>query len=66
MENKRYLTWDDLGDLYELHTNKSARILPLDRVFDWALKNQNKLGIKYEEKTGMLYFAKEDKNEEPH
>ena len=60
MENKRYLTWDDIADLFTEHTGQSARVLPLDKVFEWAKRNQNKLGIRYEEKTGQLFFVEKN------
>jgi len=60
---REYLTWDDLADLYELHTKRIARILPMEKVFEWAVNNKDKLGIEYEEETGRLYYKGGKKNE---
>jgi hypothetical protein len=36
----RYLTWDDLAVLYKKETGRSAKILPMDQVFNWAAKTE--------------------------
>ena len=31
------LTWDDVADFYKKKTGRTARTLPMDKVYDWAL-----------------------------
>ena len=33
---KKYLTWDDLADLYKERTGGRARIKPMDEIYEWA------------------------------
>ncbi len=41
--NKRnkYLTWDDLADLYHKRTGGQARVKPMDIIFEWATTQQD-------------------------
>ena len=32
------LTWDDLADLYNEKTGGRARTMPMDTIYDWAIK----------------------------
>lgn len=37
------LLWDELADEYDkYHSNRKARTLPMDHVFEWAEKKQDK------------------------
>lgn len=36
MATQSTLTWDDLADFYKRKTGASARIKPMDEIFDWA------------------------------
>ena len=30
------LTWDELADVYKKETGRTARIQPMDTIFEWA------------------------------
>ena len=30
------LTWDQLADIYKKQTGHTARILPMEKIFEWA------------------------------
>lgn len=36
MKKIKYLTWDDLADLYKERTGGIARIKPMDMIYRWA------------------------------
>ena len=33
---KKYLSWDDLADIYDKKTGGKARTLPMQSIADWA------------------------------
>jgi len=39
------LTWSDLADEYDKITSKTARILPMTSVFEWAEKQKDKFKV---------------------
>ena len=45
------LTWDDLANEYKKATGYTARIQPMEAVFEWAEKQNDKFFVNYDEKT---------------
>lgn len=35
-DTTKFLTWDDLADLYKERTGGRARIRPMSEIYDWA------------------------------
>jgi hypothetical protein len=48
----KYLTWDNLADLYKERTGGRARIMDMDTIFNWAEKQEDI----QKSKNGSLYF----------
>lgn len=38
-DHLKSLTWDELADIFDAQTGKCARIMKMEKVFEWA-KNQ--------------------------
>jgi hypothetical protein len=39
--DKKAITWEELADAYDsCHSNRKARTLPMDEVFDWGEKQK--------------------------
>ena len=56
--SKKYLTWDDLADLYKERTGGSAKIRSMDAIYDWAVSQPD---IE-ETDDGLILKAKKDPN----
>lgn len=40
------LTWDDLANAYDSeHNGTKARVLPMDKIFDWAEKQKKRFKV---------------------
>ena len=50
------LSWDELADLYDRRTGGTARIKPLEEVYDWAVKQSY---IKVNDDTSLSIISKE-------
>jgi len=46
------LTWNDIADEYDRTTGRTARIQPMDTIFNWAEKQTEKFKV---EKDGRLH-----------
>lgn len=54
------LTWDDLANLYDKahpSTNRPARTLPMDQVFNWVKRQTNKYYVVPKEGTIHLILS---------
>jgi hypothetical protein len=61
MKNKKEtkpLSWNELADIFDKETGRCARILPMNRVFNWAEKQTNKFFV---DKEGYIYLLSKDK-----
>ena len=56
----KYLTWDDLADLYKERTGGKARIRPMDEIYDWAVSQPD-----IKETDDGLILNKKEASEEP-
>ena len=56
----KYLTWDDLADLYGERTGGTARIRPMDEIYDWAVSQPD-----IKETGNGLILNKKEASEEP-
>jgi hypothetical protein len=43
VSDKQPLTYDDLANLYQKHTGKTARIRPIAEVIEWAVVERQDL-----------------------
>jgi hypothetical protein len=50
----KYLTWDDLADFYKKKTGGTARIKPMDTIYNWAVKQEEII----ETEEGLLFKTK--------
>jgi hypothetical protein len=41
MVTKKEVTWDELADIYKKYTGRSAKIQPMDSIFNWALSRKD-------------------------
>jgi len=46
------LTWEDLADMYKKATGSSAKVRPMDEIFEWAEKQP---GVVLNERDGTLH-----------
>jgi hypothetical protein len=54
------LTWNDLADFYDevhLHSDRPARTLSMEYVYEWATQQVDKIGINPD---GTLYFIRQE------
>lgn len=56
----KYLTWDDLADLYKERTGGRARIRPMDEIYDWAVSQPD-----IKKTDDGLILNKKEASEEP-
>jgi len=52
----KYLTYDDLADFYDKKTGGTARIQPVDKIYEWATKQEE---IQINEDTSLSFKIKE-------
>lgn len=57
MSNNIPLTWDDLADFYKLKTGNSARIRPMNAIYQWDVKQEE---IKVMEDSSLILKTKEN------
>lgn len=55
----KILTYDDLADFYKNKTGRSAKIMPMNTVYEWATKQKE---IKVIDEEGRLSFKKDTNN----
>ena len=53
--NEQEITWEFLAEVYKRETGKSAKIRPMDSIFDWAL-SRNDL-FKPSQDDGLIYIG---------
>ncbi len=51
MKISKVLTWDGLANEYKKATGRTARTQPMDKIFDWAEKQNDKFFVDYDKKT---------------
>lgn len=56
----KYLTWDDLANLYKERTGGRARTRPMGSVYEWAIEQPD-----IEETDNGLILNKKEASEEP-
>ena len=53
MKKSKALTWDDLAEDYKKATGESAKIRPMDAIFEWAEKQTEKYYV--DPKVGSIH-----------
>ena len=51
MKVSKALTWDDLANEYKKETGNTAHIQPMEAIFDWAERQDDKFFVDPDKKT---------------
>jgi len=59
MDISKPLTWDDLANFYdESHSGRPARTLPMEKIFDWAKRQEGRFWVSPNEGTVHVIHKK--------
>ena len=59
MKVSKALTWDDLANEYKKATGRTGRIQPMEVIFHWAERQDDKFFVDHNEKTIHKIIKKE-------